>query len=269
MDSGYLSRAGGLASSTLVEKEIFRYERPFVVAPERIIRHTDGGNEDLYDLGGSTSFPSGHTNQASWTTTLLAVLLPELAPQLLARGAEAGYNRMVMGVHYPLDIIGGRMTGQAAAADRWNDPRMRDVLTQAGQELRDELEWRTGMPLAETVARDTPYRTTESAVDEFTEAMTYGFDPVGAQEAHLTDLTELTVPQGAPELLANAFPDLSWGQRASVLAATALPAGYPLDDQTEQGRDAGSWQRINLAAAFAADVVVEQDGTVTVNGTAQ
>lgn len=261
LDSGYLSRAGGLANSTLAEKEIFGYDRPFEVAPERIEKHTGGGNDDLYELGGSKAFPSGHTNQATWTTTLLAVLIPELAPQLLARGSEAGYNRLVMGVHYPLDVIGGRMTGQAAAGDRWNDPSMRDVLKQAGQEIRKELEWRTGKPLSEAIAEDSSYRSTEDAVEEYTERMTYDFDQVGDPDARLT------VPQGAPELLATAHPELSWGQRAQVLAATALPAGYPLDDQTAAGREAGNWQRINLAAAFAADVEVGEDGALRVNGT--
>ncbi|MGO1950591.1 MAG: acid phosphatase [Mycobacteriaceae bacterium] len=259
LDSGYLSRAGGVASSTLIEKEIFDYARPFEAAPDRITKHTGGGNEDLYELG-NASFPSGHTNQATWTTTLLAVLLPELAPQLIARGSEAGYNRMVMGVHYPLDVIGGRMTGQAAAGDRWNDPRMRSVLTQAGDEIRKELEWRTGTPLDEAIAGDSPYRSTEAAVAEYTERMTYSFDTVGDPDARLT------VPQGAPELLSTAFPDLDWGQRARVLAATALPAGYPLDDQSAAGREAGNWQRINLAAAFAADVTVGDGGMLTVNG---
>jgi hypothetical protein len=260
MDSGYLSRAGGLASSTLIEKQIFGYDRPFIVAPDRITKHTGDGNEDLYDLEDSPSFPSGHTNQAVWTTTLLAVLLPELAPQLLARGAEAGYNRMVMGVHYPLDVVGGRMTGQAAAADRWNDPRMREVLTRAGDEIRAELEWRTGTSLADAVAADTPYRTTAAAVEEYTERMTHGLTRMDDADR------AAVVPQGAPELLVTAFPHLDWGQRARVLAATALPAGYPLDDPSRSGREAGGWQRINLAAAFTADVEVGQGGAMTVNG---
>jgi hypothetical protein len=114
------------------------------------------------------------------------VLIPELAPQLLARGSEAGYNRLVMGVHYPLDVIGGRMTGQAAAGDRWNDPSMRDVLKQAGQEIRKELEWRTGKPLSEAIAEDSSYRSTEDAVEEYTERMTYDFDQVGDPDARLT-----------------------------------------------------------------------------------
>ncbi|WP_313286491.1 phosphatase PAP2 family protein, partial [Corynebacterium vitaeruminis] len=108
-------------------------------------RHNAPG-EDFYDLGGQGSFPSSHANQAALVTTLLSAVLPELAPQLLARGSQAGESRVVMGVHYPLDVIGGRMTGVAAAADRWNDPHMRDALTQAGAELRAELEWRAGVP---------------------------------------------------------------------------------------------------------------------------
>ena len=72
----------------------------------------------------------------------------------------------------------------------------------------------------------------------------------------------VTVPQAAPDLLINRFPTLTWEQRATVIAATALPSGYPLDDQ---GPD-GSWQRINLAAAYSAQVDVNADGSLTVNG---
>lgn len=251
MGNGYAARAGGLASSTWFEKEIFGYQRPFVVAPQRIQRYDDG----VHDFYGTTkSFPSGHTNQATWITTLLAVMLPELAPQLLARGSESGYNRMVMGVHYPLDVIGGRMTGTAAAADRWNDPKMRDALLQAGQEIRRELEWRTGKPLGEAVASDSAYRSTADSVAEYTQRMNYGFAPIGRTDA------PMVVPQAAPDLLLGAHPTLTYAQRAEVLRQTAVPSGSPLDDQGPRG----SWQRLNLAAAMAARVTVNADGSVSV-----
>jgi len=249
--NGYLARAGGLASSTFAEKTYYGYERPFVVAPDKINRYNLPG-EDFY--GDSKAFPSGHTNQATWSTTLLALAVPELGPQLVARGSEAGYNRMVMGVHYPLDVIGGRMTGTAAAADRWNDPKMRDAVRQAGQEIKAELEWRTGKPLAQAVAEDSPYRSTDVAVDEYTERMTNGFQQVYRNDA------PMIVPQAAPDLLLSAHPELSYAQRASVLRQTAIQSGYPLDDQSPEG----SWQRLNIAAAMAAYVRVNADGSVTV-----
>ncbi|MBP3088127.1 phosphatase PAP2 family protein [Corynebacterium sp. sy017] len=254
LGNGYLARAGGLASSTFVEKELYGYKRPFVVAPERIHRY-EVADRELYDAS-SKSFPSGHTNQATWTTTLLAQMLPELAPQILARGSEAGYHRTVMGVHYPLDVIGGRMTGTAAAADRWNDPRMRDALNQAKAELRAELEWRAGKPLAQVIAGDSAYRSTAAAVAEYTQRMNYGFAPVYNTQA------PMIVPQAAPDLLLAKYPELSYEQRAEILRATAAPAGSPLDDQSPRG----SWQRINLAAAFAAKVSVDSAGKVTVSG---
>ena len=76
LGNGYLARAGGIASSTFVEKEYFGYERPFVVAPKRIKKY-QSGPRNFY--GKSKAFPSGHTNQATWVTTLLAMQLPELA----------------------------------------------------------------------------------------------------------------------------------------------------------------------------------------------
>ncbi|ERS39800.1 MULTISPECIES: acid phosphatase [Corynebacterium] len=253
LGNGYAARAGGIASWGRAEKLLFNNDRPFVQAPERIQRH-ESPERELYD-GSSKSFPSGHTNQATWITTLLAMMLPEVGTQLLARGSEAGESRLVMGVHFPLDVIGGRMTGQAAAADRWNDPKMRDALLQAREEIVAEMEWRAAKPFAEMIAEDSHALSDQQAEADYTRRMTYGFTPIFATDE------PVNVPTAAPALLETRFPELSYEQRAEVLRHTALPSGYPLDDRDP---DKGDWQRINLARAWNAQVSIGAGGEVVV-----
>lgn len=251
LGNGYLARSGGIASSTFIEKQYFGYQRPHVTMPDKIKRYNPEG-KDLYLT--SKSFPSGHTNQAALVTSLLAYMVPEAAPQLHYRGAVAGNSRIVLGVHYPLDVIGGRMSGQAAAADRLNDPKMRNALDQAAAELRAEIEWRSGKSIADLVASDKPFVPTGQAVSQATAWNNYEFAPIYHRDA------PMIVPQAAPTLIASSFPQLDYHQRAQIIAQTASAAGNPLDWQGP----GGSWQRVNLAAATAAKIQVNQDGSVTV-----
>lgn len=254
--SGTLARGGGLASSTFPEKMAFSYPRPFVVAPGKIVEYHRPGESGPYKNDPlSTSFPSGHTNQATWKAMVWAMALPEFGQPLLARAQEVGYNRMVMGVHYPLDVIGGRMTGLAAAADRWNDPRFRDLITAVGTEIRAELEWRCGASLSVCAARDTPYRGSPATINaEYRKQMNYGFGRVYSANA------PMVVPAGAAGLLASAHPKLTVAQRTELLRRTAYPAGHPLDDQSSRG----SWQRLDLARALSATVTVGPGGALTI-----
>lgn len=248
--SGNLARAGGAASSTFAEKYYYDYERPFNAAPDRI-NHYERGEEDTRPS--SPSFPSGHTNKAAWTASLMALMVPEAGPQIHARAAEAGHNRMVLGVHYPLDVIGGRMTGNAAAADRWADGEFRALVEAAAEEVRGELESRCGATVEECVASDTPYLSTSDAVAVYTERMTYGFDPISSSGE------PVTVPERYAGLLATAHPELTDEQRAQVLAHTAIDSGYPMDGP-------GGHHRMNLARAMAAQVEVNADGSLAITG---
>ena len=247
---GTLARGGGAMSSTFVEKYYYNYKRPFYVAPNRITKYQRRG-ETTYES--SPSYPSGHTNQATWKSTIMAVMIPELGPQMLARGAEVGYNRQVVGVHYPLDVIGGRMTGTAAATDRMRDPLFRQMINEARKELVAELEWRCGSTLAQCIAKDTQYMSTKDAVNIYTERMTYGFPQIKNRNA------QMLVPGYSEVLLQTRFPNLTVNQRRSVMYQTAIASGYPLDDQGK----VGSWQRLNMAAAFAANPKVNANGSVT------
>lgn len=56
-------------------------------------------------------------------------MIPERYDALVARGARYGYSRIVLGVHYPLDVIGSRMVAERNVAHYLNDPHYRYYLT--------------------------------------------------------------------------------------------------------------------------------------------
>lgn len=233
------------------------------------------GDEGLEDL--NQAFPSGHTTFAYGVSLQLAEMLPELAPQIITRGSEAGNNRIVLGVHYPLDVIGGRISGHVNTATQYADGSyIEDTLEPAREELVGYLEDRCeadghGDTLADCIedtdANDAggytndftdevstePVTDRASALDAYESRMTYGFDKTS--EGSETS-GESTVPENAEKLLVTAFPELNDTQRRSILAETQIEAGYPLD-KTSQG-----WQRINLPAALSAKVTLDSTGDV-------
>ncbi|WP_240529669.1 glycoside hydrolase domain-containing protein [Streptomyces mangrovisoli] len=245
-------------------KDHYGYLRPYV----RLGFVGDGG--DVYEsqdgsysgLAGDGSYPSGHTYSGYETGTLLATLLPELAPSILARTSEYGDNRIVLGFHYPLDVMGGRITGQATVAHRWADPEFRQLLLAAHTEMENVLLAQCsaqgyGDTLAACAGDSYDGLSQAQDVDLYTQRLTYGFSQTG--KAGQT----LVTPSDAAALLTTAFPDLTTGQRTQVLEQTATDSGYPLD---LTGGGEASWQRIDLAAAMSAQVVVDADGQVTVTG---
>lgn len=243
---------------------------------------TDVVLDPIYGIAGlcaGGSFPSDHTASAYEVSITLATLLPELAPQILARASEAGNNRIVLGVHYALDVIGGRISGEVALASRWSDARFRkEVLDPARKELVGYLEAKCGAPLATCIAKDTPYTNNpyggaaipggskqkvtdrKSALKVYTERLSYGFAAVSSKRL------SPSVPKGAEDLLRTTFPTLNGKQRRAVLAQTQIRSGHPLDTTltSRVGTAPGSWQRLNLAAAMSATVLVKADGSVKV-----
>ncbi|MCC8907267.1 phosphatase PAP2 family protein [Curtobacterium sp. GD1] len=246
--------------------------------------HEFSPNDVVLDPGYGTagictggSYPSGHTTTAYQAGITLATLVPELAPELLARASEAGNDRIVLGVHYPLDIMGGRIDGEAALAARWSDTQYRtEVLEPARKELVSYLEQQCGDTLANCIAHSTAYSDDPyggaaipggtaqvvtdraSAAAVYRERMTYGFAATGT-----TGLAP-SVPTGASNLLLTAFPTLTDAQRTAVLAQTEIASGYPLDQSDSA---AGSWERLDLAAATSATVAVSADGSAKVLST--
>jgi undecaprenyl-diphosphatase len=61
----------------------------------------------------STSFPSGHSASAFAFATGVAAGFPEAGIPLTGAAALVAYSRVHTGVHYPVDVIAGSVTGVA------------------------------------------------------------------------------------------------------------------------------------------------------------
>ena len=99
--------------------DLYGDSRPFqteptvtpIVGPDYF--NVPAGN-DVYNRGpimnliDSPSFPSGHTTYGYMGSLVLAVLVPDRYQEMVVRAAEYGNDRIIMGAHYAMDVLGGR-----------------------------------------------------------------------------------------------------------------------------------------------------------------
>jgi membrane-associated phospholipid phosphatase len=66
------------------------------------------------------SFPSGHATASFACATILTFHAPRAAPAFFLLAAAIAWSRVYVGVHYPLDVLGGAVLGiLIAIALRW------------------------------------------------------------------------------------------------------------------------------------------------------
>ncbi|MBU9707272.1 phosphatase PAP2 family protein [Paenibacillus sp. AK121] len=237
----------GEYSTTNPAKSYFSYPRPFrwsdnsVIVPSLVPALKSDATND----GG---FPSGHTNAAYLSSIAMAYAVPERYQELLTRASELGNNRVVAGMHSPLDVMGGRVMATAMAAAILSDPANSSLKKAAYHDAHEQLLSQKGT----APDRFSNYVTNKK---NYNQRLTYGFSPI-------TPTTKpMTVPKGAEVLLETRLPYLDSTQRRWVLATTGIPSGYPVLD------DAEGWGRLNLFSAadgygaFVNHVTVNMDAS--------
>ncbi|WP_018266272.1 autotransporter family protein [Methylosinus sp. LW4] len=240
--------------------------RPAQVAPTQIQTFvandyfgvsTNSATAIIPTLKSNASFPSGHSTYGFTSSLLLAIMVPERYQQLITRGAEFGNSRIVLGAHYPLDVIGARiqtyydlvqiLNGNPAYANQTVPGLLGGTITTtsdfpalfsaAQSDLRTLLSTCTGgIAACATTSATDRFSSISTDKANYTYWLTYGLSPVGP-----TNLAPV-VPVGAEVLIASRFPYLTTAQLRDVLATTELASGQPLDDGS-------GYARLNLFAA--------------------
>ncbi len=248
------------------ERHYQQYETNVEVIPalEYVKRKAEDGR------GKDGAFPSGHTSAAYLSTFGFAYATPERYAEFLTRAAQMGENRIVTGMHSPLDVIGARIQATAMTAYAYNLSENQEVLDKAYQnagEVFGELAASKEMSLYEYAHTVTEDYTFESAYDEekwedheankafYREKLTYGLPQTG------TKGLAPVVPKGAEVLLETRQPYLTDKQRREVLYTTEIESGYPVIDESN------GWGRLDLVTAsdgygaFLSNVTVNMDAS--------
>lgn len=249
------------------ERHYQQYETNVEVIPAlRYVRRIaeDGRGKD-------GAFPSGHTSASYLSTFGFAYATPERFSEFLTRAAQMGENRIVTGMHSPLDVIGGRIQSTAMTAYAFNKAENREVLDKAYKnagEVFGKLAASKNMSLYEYAHTVTEDYTFENAYDEqkwenhdankafYREKMTYGLPQTGVKGL------APEVPKGAEVLLETRQPYLTDQQRREILYTTSIDSGYPVLDESN------GWGRIDLVTAadgygaFLNNVTVDMDASL-------
>ncbi len=214
----------------------------------------------VMNLVDSPSYPSGHSTYGFTGAILLAVLVPERYSQMIARGAEYGNDRIILGAHYAMDVMSGRTLATWEMAHLLaNDPAFMNRPIRAGAPLGDfratlavaradltaALEAGCGDKFAACARQDIGRFGDAAAVGSFYAAtQTYGLPAVHPEMADTQEDVGALAPE-AGNLLTSAFPKLSLDEADRILTETEGPGAGFLDD----GSAFGVYSRLNLYEA--------------------
>ena len=221
----------------------------------------------------SPSYPSGHTTYGCMGSLVLAVLVPSRYQEIVVRGAEYGNDRILLGAHYTMDVLGGRTLAMHDLAHLLaNDPvylgrKLRNIAApKVPGQARPRADSITDYPAAliaartdlvtaleagcadkvEVCAREDIGRFSDPAANAafYAATQTYGLPVVHPEMVGKVEDVGKVAPE-AGYLLTAAFPHLSLEQAYRILTETEGPGGGFLND----GSAFGLYSRLDLYAA--------------------
>jgi hypothetical protein len=264
---GYHLAAGTAGADPLGDSRPFQTEPHLllIVGPDYFNMPADSwvyNHGPLMDLTESPSFPSGHTTYGYTGALVLAVLVPERYTQLMVRAAEYGNDRILVGAHYPMDVIGGRTLAEYDMAHLLANDRaylgrayygvstVSDFQAQiktARKEVIGALAAACGKAIANCAREDTGRLSNPQANEAlYADTQTYNLPVVYPQNVGVHEDVAKLAPE-AGYLLTVAFPSLSLKEADDILTDTEGPGGGFLDN----GSSFGVYSRLNLYAAAA------------------
>ena len=187
---------------------------------------------------------------------VLALIVPQRYLEMITRAAEYGNDRIILGAHYAMDVIGGRAlaaydiaqllanepgyVGETRDGIRIDDfPR---ALVAARADIIKALEGACADKLAICARLDNGRFANPTKNRAFYEAtQTYGLPAVYPQKAEGTEDAAKLAPE-AGYLLTAAFPNLTLAEADAILTETEGPGGGFLDD----GSAFGVYSRLDL-----------------------
>jgi acid phosphatase (class A) len=112
-------------------KRAFKRMRPYLSNPEikALVRPSISG-----------SYPSGHTTYITVAAIMVATMVPEKRDAIWQRADDYAQSRVIGGMHYPNDLLGGRLAGTAIAAAVQGRPEFKADFEAARRELRAFLQ---------------------------------------------------------------------------------------------------------------------------------
>jgi acid phosphatase (class A) len=113
-----------MAQAINTPKEHWKRQRPY-----QLDAHLSLGAPEK-----SFGYPSGHSTRGTVYALLMAEVFPEKKEAILAIGREIGWDRVLIGKHFPTDIYAGRVLGQAIIRELLSSPAFQRDLAEAKAE---------------------------------------------------------------------------------------------------------------------------------------